>query len=123
VEDAVRRGQRQVEQVKLKISMQMDDKTFHLAMMDTQVMSSKDPLRWDFDALQAFIEGPLLVPKRMEEAIKGARFIRRVMFFYLPLSGQFSNMKRTKVCPSIRVPDRVLIPHRRICDGSSSVAL
>ena len=37
VEDAVRRGQRQVEQVKLKISMQMDDKTFQAALLETQV--------------------------------------------------------------------------------------
>ena len=38
-EDAVRRGQRQVEQVKLKISMQMDDKTFQAALLETQVFS------------------------------------------------------------------------------------
>lgn len=96
VEDAVRRGQRQVEQVKLKISMQMDDKTFQAAIVETQVMSTKDPTKWDYEALQAFIEGPLLVPKRMEEAIKASRFIRRLMSFYLPFSHQFSDMKRTK---------------------------
>ena len=37
VEDAVRRGQRHVEQAKLKMSMQMDDKTFQTAMLETQV--------------------------------------------------------------------------------------
>lgn len=37
VEDAVRRGQRQVEQVKLKMSMQMDDKTFQSSLLETQV--------------------------------------------------------------------------------------
>jgi hypothetical protein len=37
VEDAMRRGQRQVEQVKLKLSMQMDDKTFQSALLETQV--------------------------------------------------------------------------------------
>ena len=36
-EDAVRRGQRQVEHVKLKLSMQMDDKTFQAALLETQV--------------------------------------------------------------------------------------
>lgn len=36
-EDAMKRGQRQVEQVKLKISMQMDDKTFQAALLETQV--------------------------------------------------------------------------------------
>ena len=33
----MRRGQRQVEQVKLKLSMQMDDKTFQSALLETQV--------------------------------------------------------------------------------------
>jgi rapamycin-insensitive companion of mTOR len=37
VEDAVRRGQRHVEQVKLKMSMQMDDKTFQASLLETQV--------------------------------------------------------------------------------------
>lgn len=37
VEDAVRRGQRHVEQVKLKMSMQMDDKTFQACLLETQV--------------------------------------------------------------------------------------
>ncbi|RXW24422.1 hypothetical protein EST38_g1410 [Candolleomyces aberdarensis] len=96
VEDAVRRGQRQVEQVKLKISMQMDDKTFQAAIVDTQVMATRDPNKWDYEALQAIIEGPLLVPKRMEEAIKASRFIRRLVSFYLPFSHQFSDMRRGK---------------------------
>jgi rapamycin-insensitive companion of mTOR len=37
VEDAVRRGQRQVEQVKIKMGMQMDDKTFQSCLLETQV--------------------------------------------------------------------------------------
>ena len=37
-EDAVRRGQRQVEHVKLKLSMQMDDKTFQSVLLETQVI-------------------------------------------------------------------------------------
>ena len=36
-EDAVRRGQRQVEQSKIKIGMQMDDKTFQSCLLETQV--------------------------------------------------------------------------------------
>jgi hypothetical protein len=37
VEDPVRRGQRQVEQVKAKMSMQMDDRTFQATVIETQV--------------------------------------------------------------------------------------
>ncbi|KAH6911417.1 Rapamycin-insensitive companion of mTOR, middle domain-containing protein [Coprinopsis sp. MPI-PUGE-AT-0042] len=78
-----------VEQVKLKMSMQMDDKAFQAAIIETQVAVTKDFTRWDFDALQALIEGPLLAPKRMEEATRGTRFIRRLMSFYLPFNQRF----------------------------------
>lgn len=33
----MRRGQRQVEQVKLKMNLQMDDKTFQSSLLETQV--------------------------------------------------------------------------------------
>ncbi|KAF5382569.1 hypothetical protein D9615_002880 [Tricholomella constricta] len=96
VEDAVRRGQRQVEQVKLKMSMQMDDKTFQSSLLETQVMLTKDYTKWHFETLQELIEGPLLNPKRMEEAIKVSRFVRRLMSFFHPFSHRFSDLPRTK---------------------------
>ncbi|KDR82835.1 hypothetical protein GALMADRAFT_88557 [Galerina marginata CBS 339.88] len=96
VEDAVRRGQRQVEQVKLKMSMQMDDKTFQSSLLETQVMTTKDHTKWNFETLQELIEGPLLNPKRLEEAIKVSRFIRRLMLFFHPFNHRFSDMRRTR---------------------------
>lgn len=42
-EDAVRRGQRQVEQVKIKMGMQMDDKTFQSSLLETQVRLLSGP--------------------------------------------------------------------------------
>lgn len=96
-EDAVRRGQRQVEQVKIKMGMQMDDKTFQSALLETQVMLTKDHNKWNFEVLLDLIEGPLLNPKRMEEAIKVSRFIRRLMSFFHPFSHRFSDMHNDKV--------------------------
>ncbi|THH20076.1 hypothetical protein EW146_g1188 [Bondarzewia mesenterica] len=96
VEDAIRRGQRHVEQVKIKMGLQMDDKTFQAALLETQVMLTKDHSKWNFETLQDLIEGPLLNPKRMEEAIKVSRFIRRLMSFYHPFSHRFSDIERTK---------------------------
>ncbi|EDR13794.1 uncharacterized protein LACBIDRAFT_309182 [Laccaria bicolor S238N-H82] len=95
-EDAVRRGQRQVEQVKLKMSMQMDDRTFQSSILETQVIVTKDFAKWNFETLQELIEGPLLNPKRMEEAIKVSRFIRRLMSFFHPFNHRFSDLPRTK---------------------------
>ena len=37
VEDSVRRGQRQVEQTKIKLGMQIDDKHFQNLLIETQV--------------------------------------------------------------------------------------
>ncbi|KAF7968454.1 hypothetical protein HWV62_30535 [Athelia sp. TMB] len=96
VEDTVRRGQRQVEQVKIKIGMQMDDKTFQSALLETQVMLTNNNSKWNFEVLQDLIEGPLLHPKRMEEAIKVGRFIRRLLAFFHPFSHRFSDMDNNK---------------------------
>jgi rapamycin-insensitive companion of mTOR len=60
-------------------------------------MLTKDYTKWSFDSLQELIEGPLLNPKRMEEAIKVSRFIRRLMTFFHPFSHRFSDMPRVKV--------------------------
>ncbi|KAI0259840.1 Rapamycin-insensitive companion of mTOR, middle domain-containing protein [Gloeopeniophorella convolvens] len=96
VEDAIRRGQRQVEQVKIKMGLQMDDRTFQAALVETQVISTKEHTKWNFETLQDLIEGPLLNPKRMEEAIKLSRLPRRLMSFFHPFSHRFSDIERTK---------------------------
>jgi rapamycin-insensitive companion of mTOR len=60
-------------------------------------MLTKDYTKWGFETLQELIEGPLLNPKRMEEAIKVSRFIRRLMSFFHPFSHRFSDMPRINV--------------------------
>lgn len=65
--------------------------------MLSQVMLTKDHNKWNFEMLQELIEGPLLNPKRMEEAVKVSRFIRRLMSFYHPFNHRFSDMERNKV--------------------------
>ncbi|KAJ8469790.1 hypothetical protein ONZ51_g8763 [Trametes cubensis] len=95
IEDALRR-QRQIEPAKLKMSMQMDDKTFQALLLDTQVMATKDHMKWNFETLQDLIEGPLHSAKRMEEAIKVSRYIRKVMSFFHPFSHRFSDLANTK---------------------------
>ncbi|KAI0775530.1 Rapamycin-insensitive companion of mTOR, N-term-domain-containing protein [Trametes elegans] len=96
IEDSVRRGQRQVEQAKLKMSMQMDDKAFQALLLETQVMLTKDHMKWNFETLQDLIEGPLHNPKRMEEAIKVSRYIRKLMSFFHPFAHRFCDLPNTK---------------------------
>ncbi|XP_006462786.1 hypothetical protein AGABI2DRAFT_186649 [Agaricus bisporus var. bisporus H97] len=95
VEDPVRRGQRHVEQVKVKMSMQMDDRTFQTAVIETQVMQTKDFTKWNYEALQDVVDGLMYNQKRLEEVIK-ARFIRRLMSFYSPFNHRFSDIPRIR---------------------------
>ncbi|KZS99473.1 uncharacterized protein LAESUDRAFT_816934 [Laetiporus sulphureus 93-53] len=62
----------------------------------SKVMTTKDPLKWNFDILQELVEGPLLNPKRMEEAIRVTRYMRKLMVFFHPFSHRFSDLPRTK---------------------------
>ena len=83
--------------VKIKMGMQIDDRTFQNLLMETQVMLTKDHTKWNFEVLMDLIEGPLLNPKRLEEAIKVTKFGRRLMSFFHPFSLRFSDIKKSKV--------------------------
>jgi rapamycin-insensitive companion of mTOR len=79
----------------------MDDKAFQAMMLETQVMQNiKDHSKWNLDVLIELVEGPLLIPKRMEEAIRGSRFVRRLMTFFHPFNHRFSEIEDTKVFSS-----------------------
>ena len=95
-DDPLRRGQRQVEEARVKLGMQIDDTAFRNLLLETQVLiSPKEPARWNLDALIALFEGPLLNPLRLDEAIKGSRFCRRVLQFFLPLEGRYVALPNT----------------------------
>jgi hypothetical protein len=85
-----------VEQVKAKMSMQMDDRTFQTAVIETQVMQTKDFTKWNYEALQDVVDGLMYNQKRLEEVIK-AKFIRRLMSFYSPFNHRFSDIPKHKV--------------------------
>lgn len=96
IEDPVRRGQRQVEQTRIKLGMQMDDRTFQNLLLDSQVLATKDETKWNFDTLQDLIEGPFLNPKRMEEAIKASRYMRKLISFFHPFAHRYSDLAKSK---------------------------
>ena len=105
----MRRGQRQVEQVKMRIGMQIDDKSFHAMLLESQVLVTKDNVRWNYDVVFDLLEGPLLNPKRLDEAIRSTKFIKRLLSFYHPFNLRFSNTKKTKVCYYIIINANTLI--------------
>lgn len=79
---------------------------------------TKDSTKWNFEMLQELIEGPFLHPKRLEEAIKIGKFMRRLMAFFHPFSHRFSDMSRKPVSFLWLMLDTVVtLPLSRICDG------
>jgi rapamycin-insensitive companion of mTOR len=59
-----------------------------------KVILTKDHTKWNLDVLQDVIEGPLLNHKRIEEAIKVSKFMRKLMSFFHPFSHRFADMPR-----------------------------
>ncbi|ANB11878.1 Tsc11p [Sugiyamaella lignohabitans] len=82
--------------VRVKMGVQIDDASFKQLIMETQVLNTKTFVKWNWDALSELIQGPLLNPKRLDEAIKTTKFMKRLMSFYRPFKYRFSAIKRTK---------------------------
>ncbi|CCJ31370.1 unnamed protein product [Pneumocystis jirovecii] len=95
-ENFLKRGRRQLEQIKLKLGLQIDDIRFRTLLLDTQVLSTKNYKKWRWDILVELLQGPLLNPKRLEESIRSTKFMKRLLSFYRPFSYRFSNIKQTK---------------------------
>lgn len=60
-------------------------------------MVNKDPTKWDLDVIMSLIEGPLLNPKRVEEAFRIAKWGKRLISFFHPLTGRFPTLKKNTV--------------------------
>lgn len=90
--DLLKRGQRQVETTKMQAGMQIDDVSFRNMLLETQVLTTKDHAKWSLPLLLELVQGPLYNPRRLDEAARASKFMRRVMSFFQPFSYRFSNM-------------------------------
>ncbi|MCJ1472570.1 hypothetical protein MMC13_001219 [Lambiella insularis] len=79
-----------------KLSVDMEEISFRSLLVETQVVSTINHLQWKWDLILDIIEGPLLNPKRLEEAIKGTKFLKRLIGFYRPFKYRFSDARNTK---------------------------
>jgi rapamycin-insensitive companion of mTOR len=86
----------QPDQSKLQAAMQMDEAQFRSLMLESQVLSTVNYTKWNWDLIQSLIEGPLLNPKRLDEALKATKFVRRLLSFYCPFKFRFSDANNTK---------------------------
>ncbi|KAI9826112.1 MAG: hypothetical protein M1832_000561 [Thelocarpon impressellum] len=90
------REARQTEPTKTKVSPQIDEAQFRSLMLESQVLSTANHSKWRWDVLQGIAEGPLLNPKRLDEAIKATKFLKRLVGFYRPFKYRFADVKNTK---------------------------
>lgn len=84
------------EQGKDKLSPSMDEQTFRNAILETHVLNTVNYIKWKWDLIHRLVEGPLTNPKRMDEAIKGSKFMKRLIGFYRPFKYRFSMVPNTK---------------------------
>ncbi|KAI5479428.1 cytosolic regulator Pianissimo [Pseudohyphozyma bogoriensis] len=94
LEDPLKRGQRQVESAKIRMGMQIDDAHFRNLLLEAGVLSTKDHSRWSFDILTELLEGPLLNPRRLDEAVRASKFMRRLLSFFHPFSYRYGDIRK-----------------------------
>jgi len=78
------------------LSPQIEEGHFRAVIMDTQVLATVNYSKWRWDLILKIIEGPLLNPKRLEEATKTNKFVKRLLSFYRPFKYRFADILNTK---------------------------
>ncbi|CAN8096852.1 unnamed protein product [Discula destructiva] len=74
----------------------IDEGTFRQLLVESAVLSSSNYLKWNWEIILKLIEGPLTIGKRVEDAIKASKFMKRLMGFYRPFKYRFSDVKSTR---------------------------
>ena len=78
------------------LTTDIEDGQFRQALIETQVLSSANFAKWRWDLIQKIVEGPLMNPKRLEEATKASKFVKRLIGFYRPFKHRFADVRNTK---------------------------
>ncbi|KAK4124022.1 ARM repeat-containing protein [Parathielavia appendiculata] len=84
------------EHPKANTAVSFDEGTFRQLILESNVLSSSNYNKWNWDVILRLIEGPLTSGKRLEEAIKASKFIKRIMSFYRPFKYKFSEIKSSR---------------------------
>ncbi|KAM0790272.1 hypothetical protein ACM66B_005576 [Microbotryomycetes sp. NB124-2] len=95
-DNPLRSGQRQVEHTRQQMNLQIDDNTFRTLLLETGVLSTKDHDKWNVEMVRELVEGPLLNPKRLDEAMRASKFMRRLMSFFQPFQYRYSDMRKSR---------------------------
>ncbi|KAK4186627.1 Rapamycin-insensitive companion of mTOR, N-term-domain-containing protein [Podospora australis] len=81
---------------KSNTAVNFDDATFRQLLIDSVVLNSSNYTKWNWDVILKLIEGPMTNGKRLEEAVKASKFLKRIMSFYRPFKYRFSALKSSR---------------------------
>ena len=81
---------------KSRMSVDMDELRFRSILLETQVLTTANYLKWRWDLINDLVDGPLTSHKRLEESIKGSKFMKRLVGFYRPFKYRFCEIRNTK---------------------------
>lgn len=84
------------DQPKPASSILLDDSTFRQLVMESGVLNSSNYAKWNWEILIKIFDGPLQSGKRLEEAIKASKFMKRIISFYRPFKYKFAEVKNTR---------------------------
>lgn len=84
------------EPMKSKLSIDIDELQFRSLLLETQVLTTANYLKWKWELINDLIEGPLLNSKRLEESIKASKFMKRLIGFFRPFKYKFADARNTK---------------------------
>lgn len=84
------------EQQKATAQVSLDEGTARQMVVDSGVLTSSNYSKWNWEIILKLIEGPLTNGKRLEEAMKASKFIKRIMAFYRPFKFRFADLKNTR---------------------------
>jgi len=76
---------------KTQINAVMDETLFRSKMIDTQVLNTVNYTKWDWAVILELIEGPMINPKRLQEAMISSKFVHRLLSFLRPFKYRFSD--------------------------------
>lgn len=75
-----------------RLGQQIDDISFKQLVSATHVLATKLYRQWNWDAVLELIQGPLRNPRRLDEAIRTSKFMKRLLSFYRPFKYRFANL-------------------------------
>lgn len=81
---------------KSQVNATMDETLFRQKMLDTGVLNSVNYQKWDWPLIQDLIDGPMVNPQRLLEAMKNSKFVHRLLGFLRPFKFRFSDAPNTK---------------------------